>query len=153
MKLVRSRGNGSMFPRFVNDFFESDLLSRPNLFDVESVMPKWGLANTPSVNIMEKNKEYEIELAAPGLEKKDFKVEIDNGCLSISCEKKRDEKEENENYRRREFSYQSFNRTFELPENSLPDKIDAHYEDGILKLTLPKRDETNVKARKEIKID
>ena len=152
MKLLKTRGNGSLFPRVVNDFFETDLFARPNLFDVENTFPRWGLSITPSVNITEKNKEFEIELAAPGLEKKDFKVEIENGILSVSCEKKQEEKEENENFRRREFSYQSFNRSFELPENSIPEKIDAHYEHGILKLTLPKREETSVKSRKEIKI-
>jgi HSP20 family protein len=153
MRLLKTKGNGNLFPKVVNDFFDTDFFARPNLFDVENAFTRWGGVMTPSVNIVEKNKEFEIELAAPGLEKKDFKVEIENGVLSVSCEKKQEEKEENENYRRREFSFQSFNRAFELPENSLPEKIDAHYEHGILKLTLPKREETGVKSKREIKID
>ena len=109
-------------------------------------------ANLPSANISEDEKAFKIELAAPGLEKKDFKVETDNGTLTISSEKQKEEKEERENYRRREFTFSSFSRSFQLPNNSVPEKIEAKYEGGILKLTLPKKEITPTKQKKEIKV-
>ena len=98
------------------------------------------------------NKNFKIELAAPGFDKKDFKVETDNGMLTISSEKEKEEKEDTENYRRREFSFSSFRRSFQLPENSIQDKIEAKYENGVLKLTLPKKEISISKPKKEIKI-
>ena len=100
----------------------------------------------------EREKEFRIELAAPGLEKKDFKVEVLNGNLTISAEKKEEKKEETKNYRRKEFSYNSFSRSFTLPDNCMHDKIDAKYENGILHLTLPKKEITVSKPKKEIKV-
>lgn len=106
----------------------------------------------PSANITESEKEYLIELAAPGLTKKDFKVENNNGVLTISAEKKEEKKESEGGYTRREYSYNSFSRSFTLPENSKADHIDAKYEDGILKLTVPKKELTPVKPKKEITV-
>jgi HSP20 family protein len=149
---VKSNGNGSLFPKLVNDFFDTDFFVRPSLFDFNGGLREFGLTNVPSVNITENEKAFNIELAAPGLEKKDFKIEVENDVLTISSEKEKEEKEEKKNYRRREYSYQSFSRSFDLPENSLADKIDAHYENGILKLTLPKKEITVSKPKKEIKV-
>ena len=91
-------------------------------------------------------------MAAPGLERKDFKVEVENGMLCISSEKEEESKEEKKNYTRREYSYNSFSRSFTLPDNSLPDKINAKYENGVLHITLPKKEVTVQKLAKEIKV-
>lgn len=148
MSLLVKR-NGNLFPSLVNDFFDTDLVLRPSLFDFGGGLLK---NNLPSVNITEDEKTFKFELAAPGLEKKDFKVETDNGTLTISSEKEKESKEEKENYCRKEFSYSSFSRSFQLPDNSLPEKIDAKYENGVLKLTLPKKEVTISKPKKEIKV-
>lgn len=154
MTLVKTKrnGNGNVFPKLVNDFFDTDFFRTPGILGWNGGSSGYGLPSGPSVNISETSKDYTIELAAPGLEKKDFKVEIDNGVLTISSEKEREEKEENKNYCRQEYSFQSFSRSFDLPENSLPEKIDAHYENGILKLTLPKKEITISNPKKEIKV-
>jgi HSP20 family protein len=144
--------NGSTFPDLVSDFFDTDLVLTPNLFDFGGSRLSGLSTSLPSVNIAEDEKSFKFELAAPGLEKKDFKVETDNGTLTISSEKQKESKEEKENYKRREFSYSSFSRSFQLPENSIPDKIDAKYENGVLRLTLPKKEVTISKPKKEIKI-
>ena len=144
--------NGSSFPSLVSDLFDTDVVFRPSLFDLSGGLLSGLNANLPSANISEDEKSFKIELAAPGLEKKDFKVETDNGTLTISSEKKQETNDEKENYRRREFSYRSFSRSFQLPENSLPEKIDAKYEGGILRLTLPKKEITTLKHKKQIKV-
>jgi HSP20 family protein len=146
MSLLVKR-NGNLFPSLVSDFFDTDLLS-PELFNFEGSM----VSKLPSVNITEGDKNFKIELAAPGFEKKDFKIEADNGLLTISSEKEKEDKEETDNYRRREFFYSSFRRSFQLPENSIQDKIEAKYENGVLKLTLPKKEISISKPKKEIKI-
>ncbi|MBL0105212.1 MAG: Hsp20/alpha crystallin family protein [Bacteroidetes bacterium] len=91
-------------------------------------------------------------MAAPGMEKKDFHVSVEGGTLTIRSEKKEEIKEKKENYTRREFSYNSFIRSFRLPDNCLPEKIDAKYENGILTLVLPKKEVIAQKAVKEIKV-
>jgi HSP20 family protein len=108
--------------------------------------------NLPQVNIVENTKDYRIEMAAPGLTKKDFHIDVDNDVLTIRSEKKEETKEEKENYTCREFSYSRFSRSFRLPDNCLPEKIDAKYENGILMLSLPKKEVTVTKPAKEIKI-
>ena len=150
MSLVKR--NGTLFPRLISNFFDTDLALRPDLFNFSGGLLGGLSASVPSVNIIEDEKSFKIELAAPGLEKKDFKVETDNGVLTISSEKEKESKEENENYFRREFSYSSFSRSFQLPENSLPEKIEAKYENGILQLMLPKREASLSKAKTEIKV-
>lgn len=152
MSLVKR--NGTTFPRLLlNDFFDTNVLGLPALFDFEGNLSELGLAaKLPSVNITENNEEYTIQLAAPGLEKKDFKIEVENNMLTVSAQKEQEANEEKGKYRRREFSYHSFSRSFQLPENSDGDKIDAHYQDGILKLTLPKKEATLPAPKKEIAI-
>lgn len=149
---VLVKRNRNLFPTLVSDFLDTDLALRPSLFDFDGSFFKGLRNNLPSVNITEDEKNFKFELAAPGLEKKDFKVETDNGTLTISSEKEKESKEEKENYFRKEFSYSSFSRSFQLPENSLPEQIDAKYENGILKLTLPKKEVTIAKPKKEIKV-
>lgn len=147
MTLITTR-SGSLFPRMVNDIFDTTPFFGSDLLDTS-----WDFAiKAPSVNIIESNKDYKVELAAPGLEKKDFKIEVDNRVLTISSEKEEERNEEDENFRRREFSYSSFSRSFQLPEDVIADKIDAKYDGGILKLSIPKKEESALKPKKQIKI-
>jgi HSP20 family protein len=145
--------NRSPFPSIFSNFFDSGRLL-PSVFDLDTDLfdSNGGSLVVPNANIAENEKDYKIEVAAPGLEKKDFKVQVENGILTISAEKEEEEKEERKNYKRREFSYRSFSRSFTLPENSLPDKIDAKYDNGILTLSLPKKEISVSKPVKEIKV-
>lgn len=143
----------SLFPKWTNDLFDSGTFFSPNLLEFDGDLPSWDLlSKVPTVNVIENTKDFKLEMAAPGKEKKDFKISLDNHDLTISSEKKEETKEKKENYMRREFSYNSFSRTFRLPENCLPEKIEAKYENGILTLTLPKKEVTVSKPVKEIKI-
>lgn len=106
----------------------------------------------PAVNVLDKDEEYIVEMAVPGLKKSDFDISLDYQMLSISAELNTSEEDSNENYTRREFGYSSFKRTFSLPETVEIDKIKAKYEEGILRVLLPKRDEAKKKPIKQIKI-
>lgn len=109
--------------------------------------------NVPSVNISETADSFVLELAAPGLEKKDFNISLDNGQLTISAEKK-SEKEGSEDgkWTRKEFNYSTFRRSFTLTDDIVSDKIEAVYDKGVLTLTLPKREEAKVKPAVSIEI-
>ena len=145
------KGNRNLFPTI------------PYLFD-EVMTRDWlnwpfsgnaARSSVPAVNVRETKDTYELEVAAPGMNKQDFKVELDNNMLVISAEKesKREEQDEQENYSRREFSYQSFVRTFSLPESLVQgDKVSARYDDGILHITVPKTEEAKVKPGRQIQI-
>jgi HSP20 family protein len=105
------------------------------------------------VNIKESTDEFEVELAAPGLDKKDFNIELNNDMLTISSEKKiENEIKEGQQFARREFSYQSFSRSFTLPNTVDNEKIRAKYENGILRVSIPKKDEAKPKPVKQIDI-
>jgi HSP20 family protein len=106
------------------------------------------------VNIKEDDESYCIEVAAPGMKKSDFKVTLDNGLLSISTEQQHqhEEKDQESRYTRREFSYQSFSRSFQLPDTCEQEKIKARYRDGILYLTVPKKEEAKRKSPRLIEI-
>lgn len=146
MTLLATR-TGNLFPRVVNDLMDSSFFA-PDIFDTN-----WDFAiKSPSANISEDEKSYTVELAAPGLNKKDFKVVFDNKILTISAENEEEFNEEQDNYRRREFSYSSFSRAFQLPVDILEDKIEAVYKDGILRLEIPKKEVIVLKPKKEIKI-
>ncbi len=120
----------------------------------------WGNTNfsstntsLPAVNVKETNDEFVIELAAPGMEKKDFKINFKNNVITISSEKEDKKEVKKENYTRREFSYQSFQRSFTVAENAIvSDKIEASYNNGILEVKLPKREEVKPQPEREIKI-
>ncbi len=134
-----------MIPRLTNNFFPTF----PSFFDniFEGNLMDWNNSNysdsnstLPAVNVKETENDFLIEVAAPGLKKEDFKVNYDNGRLSI-CSEKKNEKEEKEGEKvtRKEFSYQSFHRSFSVSENVVdPEKIHADYKDGILHISLPK---------------
>lgn len=106
----------------------------------------------PAVNVLDHDEEYIVEMAVPGLKKSDFDVNLDNHMLSISAQLNTENEDSNLNYTRREFGYSSFKRTFSLSETVEIDKIKAKYEDGILRVLLPKRDEAKKKPIKQIKI-
>lgn len=134
----------------------------PNLFDhfLDNEMFNWSDRNfsttnttLPAVNIKEDVKGFEVELAAPGFEKDDFKIELNNDVLSISSEKKFENETKNgEQFTKREFSYQSFCRSFSLPVDVENENISAKYENGILKIAIPKKEQAKVKAVKQIAI-
>lgn len=132
--------------------FFSDILNR-DWFDYNT--QNYSLTNTtiPSVNIKETQDEFEVEMAAPGMAKDDFKIELNNNVLSISSEKESEsETKEGKNITRREFSYQSFSRSFTLPSIVETDGISAKYENGILQVKIPKKEEAKPKPLKQIKV-
>ena len=140
MSLVRR--NNLMFPSFMDEFFKPDWFGGTEKFE----------NRIPAVNIKENETGFELELAIPGQKKEDFNVEIDENVMTISMETKSEDQTSDENYTRKEFSYQSFKRAFTLPETIDEDKIEASYTDGILKFKLPKRDEVLPKPKKTIEI-
>src|SRR5215217_405316 len=143
--------NSNLFPdmpTLFNDFFSRDLWN-------------WGLGNNsttnttiPAVNAREDNENFYVEVAVPGMKKEDFSVELDGTTLSIRSERK-DEREEKdgEKYNRKEFSYQSFQRVFELPAHVVDaEHIEAKYENGLLHLSIPKKEEAKQRPPKMIQI-
>lgn len=175
--LIRNRNNDPyQYPSLINGFFSKDLMD-------ELFTPTFN-GTAPAVNVREDEDGYYVEVAAPGMNKSDFKLNLDHNRLTISAEK-REEKEfnnfedqskgkenegeqkqegENENqneqkqnrkkgkYTRREFSYSSFQRTFTLPTTVNGEKINATYNDGVLEVSLPKREEAKVKPSRTIEI-
>src|SRR5438094_234434 len=103
-------------------------------------------ATMPAVNINENKDEYKISVAAPGLKKDDFEIDVEGNMLTISCEKEENREEKDGRHTRREYNYSSFSRSFTLPEDVNKDRIAAAYEDGVLKLTLPKKEEAKKAA-------
>lgn len=134
--------NNLFFPSLMHDFL------RPDWFGGTE---NWN-TTVPAVNIKDNTEGFELELAVPGAKKEDFKIEVDSDILTISREIKSESTKEAENYTRREFSYASFNRAFTLPETVDGSKIDAKYEDGVLRLTLPKKEEALPEPKRLISI-
>ncbi len=147
-----SRTNGDMspaFPSLMNDFFGSSWL--------DSSLNNWKSygSTLPAVNVRESNDDFEIEVAAPGMKRDNFKVELDNNLLTISSqmEDRREEQDQESNYTRREFSYQSFQRSFALPENRVKgEEITAKYVDGVLHVVVPKTEDAKIKPAKQIAV-
>ncbi|HEY4656805.1 MAG TPA: Hsp20/alpha crystallin family protein [Cyclobacteriaceae bacterium] len=145
-EVIMSLVKRSDWPSLLRDSWLSDFFDNDRFFDSD-LMQK----SVPAVNIVEKDNAFEIELAAPGLEKKDFKVTVDRGVLTISAEKEMKKEEKEDNYTRKEFNYTSFSRSFALPESVTDESIKANYENGILRLSVAKK--TPVKqAKKAIEI-
>jgi len=149
MTIVKRNGNlQSQIPHLFDDFFNRDIFN-------------WGLSNysdtnttIPAVNIKETIENYEVEVAAPGMTKNDFTVELEGNTLTISSEKQ-SQKEENQDFRytTREFSYQSFSRTFNLQKDVVDtENIRAAYENGVLNLIIPKKEEARKKGPRRIEI-
>ena len=148
MSLVKRNDLLSDMPLLFNDLFSRDLWN-------------WGLNNNsttnttiPAINIRETADNFEVEVAAPGMKKEDFKVELDGNTLTISSEKEdRHEQQEDGRYTRREFSYQSFQRMFTLPKDVVDvDGIEARYEHGLLHLVIPKKEEAKQRPPRMIQI-
>ena len=136
---------------------------RPSLFDggwmekmfnapLDEFFNLGKVINMPAVNVSETDKEYKLCIAAPGLEKQDFNVEIMDDMITISAEKEK-EKEEHGRYNRREYNYRSWTRSFTLPEGADTSKIDARYENGELKIAIPKREMKEAKKIKNISVN
>lgn len=151
--VLTKKRNARALPSLVNELFNMDRFFGPSILDFEgNLLDLENSLVVPEANIIENGKDYKIELAVPGLERNDFKVEVQDGVLRISAEKEEEKKEDTNNFRRREFSYNSFCRSFTLPDNLITDKIDAKYENGVLRLTLPKKEVTISKPAKQIKV-
>ena len=132
----------SMRPFYMPNFFDDDFF--PVLNNRTSSMP--------AVNIKEDEKFYKLDLAIPGMDKKDMKIDINEDVLTISSESKVESSEENDGYKKKEFNYTSFCRSFYIPENVNREKIDANYKDGILTISLPKMEEEKKKLTRQVSI-
>ena len=145
--MTLARRSENMWPSLFDRFFNSDLMD-------------WNMSNfsgpnstLPAVNVRETNDDFILEVAAPGMTKKDFKINYQNNTLTISSEKQEEKEDKKNNYSRKEFSYQSFQRSFTVPGNAVDsEKISATYADGILNVIIPKREEIKPKPAREIKI-
>lgn len=133
------------FANVFDTFFNEDMLNFPTKVN------HWK-NSSPSVNIKETEENFSLELAAPGLTKEDFNLELNEDILTISSEKKVENEETKDNYTRREFSYQSFKRSFSLPESVDSANINAKYENGILNIVLPKKEEAKPQPVRMIEI-
>ena len=142
---TKTDSNLPLLSSWIDEFFNRDL---PSAFsqNFNSGM------SLPKVNIRETADEYFVEMAVPGMKKSDFKIELNNQNLLISTEKQEQNEESGDNYTRREFGYSSFQRSFSLPESVDDEKIKASYNDGILNVHLPKREEAKQKPPKSIEI-
>jgi HSP20 family protein len=140
MNLIRKQP--PFFPSLIDDFIKNDW----NLKVPSSSV------TVPAVNIKELNSQFEIELAAPGMKKDDFEIEVEDGVLSISSTQEEEQVNEKGKFTRREFSYSSFRRSFTLPDSVDPTKIDATYKEGVLLVLLPKHKEAQPQPKKLIKI-
>ncbi|MBT2560887.1 Hsp20/alpha crystallin family protein [Pedobacter sp. ISL-68] len=138
VKFNPEKKNSTLLPGF-NDIFESVL--------GDTFFSDRRINSLPAVNILESNEEYHIELAAPGLKKEDFKVSVERDMLTISTRQHSENNTSEKTYNRREFSYSAFTRAFTLPESADVDRIQASYTDGVLKLTLPKKEEAKAISR------
>ena len=134
--------NQNWLPSIFNDFFDTDFMLRPN-------------ATAPAINVRESDTEYTVELAAPGLKKEDFNVNIDkDGNLHIHMESKAEHKDEDKksHYLRREFAYSKYEQTLLLPDDVDKEKIEAKVNDGVLTVNLPKMERKEEPALKQIEV-
>jgi len=147
---VKTNGNRSRlsYPSLLNDFFNRDFWN----WDSRSLTG----TTLPPVNVRETKDDFVVEMAAPGMKKDDFTVELDGNLLTISSEKENEQNEgdQESNYSRREYSYTSFSRSFQLPKDVVEEEfIKAKYTDGVLHLTIPKKEKAKQKPPKKITIE
>jgi HSP20 family protein len=145
MSLVRF---SNQYPSLFDRIFENDLFdwSNRNFSNTNTTLP--------AVNVKESIDGFEVEMAAPGLTKNDFKIELDHDVLTISSEKQAEnETDNNKQFTRREFSYQSFTRSFTLPNSASSENIGAKYENGVLRVFIPKKEEAKPKPIRQISIN
>ncbi len=138
---TRKNYNQNWLPSIFNDFFDNDWMVKAN-------------STAPAINVIESEKEYKVELAAPGMTKNDFHVQLaDDNTLTISMEKKNENKDENKKYLRREFSYSKFEQSMIIPDDVEKEKINASVNDGVLTIDLPKKmNEEKAQASKVIEV-
>lgn len=146
MTLVKWNRNENDLPVFSN-FFDN-FLNR----ETDEIFGNSWVRKMPSVNIKETEESYKIEVAVPGLNKEDFRVNLENNMLTIEGSKESNHEEKNEKYTRKEFDYNAFKRSFTLPNSADTEKIDANYTNGILYLTIHKKEEAKKKPAKAITI-
>ena len=145
MSLVRFRNRRRPWGNLItSDFFDNDEFYNDRLWNKK--------LDEPALNIKETDDTYEVELAAPGFSKKDFDVNIDEGCLNISAEKSTSKEEEEDNYTRKEFSYNSFEKSLRLPEGGKEEEVKATYKNGILRFNLLKKEEAKKHDPKVIEV-
>jgi HSP20 family protein len=151
MSLVKYNGN---LPNLLDGFFGRDM---DEMFNFN--WPDWSNwmrvgTSIPAVNIQEDNDYFHLEIAAPGLKKEDFKVTLEDDMLTISVQHIEENKEKSDKgrYTKREYSYQGFTRSFRLPDSCQNENINAQYIDGILHLTVPKKEEAKQKDLRQIEI-
>lgn len=142
MSIIKTPSAVTTPKAWFSQFFDNDSLFKDDFFTRNTM---------PAVNVKDNKTDYEIELAAPGFKKEEFKVNVENGILSITGESKGEKEEKDSNYTRKEFQYNSFTRSFSLPENADPEAINAKYEDGLLKLIIVKKNGTSTK-KKEVEV-
>jgi HSP20 family protein len=146
MSLIKVKKDGDLFPSLMSDFFDTDKFFNRKWMDrtFDSALP--------AVNIKETPKSYDLEVAAPGFRKEDFTVSADDNLLTVSAQKSSEVNDENDRFTRREFSYSSFNRSFRLPQDVNGDAIEAKYTDGILHVSITKKEPAKAAPKKEIKV-
>ncbi len=152
MTLVKFRNGNS----FNNMFPSNNRLELPNFFnDVFNQLMNEDEKVTwmPAINIMERENDYKIDLAVPGMDKKDFNIEVENDLLVITGERKEEKTGEKDKVTKREFHYGSFKRSFTLPETADAEKINANYNNGVLTLSIAKKEEAKQKAKRQISVE
>lgn len=142
MKLVKWN-NEPVFPEIFNRFFNDEF---------DNYFGRRNGGYIPSANVVETESGFDVEFAVPGMSKEDFKINVENGVLTVSSEKEEVKEEKEKNYTRKEFAYGAFTRSFALPKTIDLEKIAASYNNGILTVTLPKKEEAKTLLSREIKI-
>ena len=146
MSLTKVNKDQSLIPSVLSDFLDTERFFGNHFLEGEFEKM------LPAVNILERKNDYAIEFAAPGFRKEEFKVEVDEGILSVTAEREEEKSQDEERFTRKEFSYNSFKRSFTLPQNINTDKIEAHYTNGILKLEIAKKNGAPANAARAIKV-
>lgn len=137
---------GERMPTVFDDFFKP----WNEWFDNGNLLGR--TMNVPAVNITENKENYQVSLAVPGMKKDDFKIDIDGNMLTISSEQEENKEEKDKKFTRKEYSYSSFSRSFTLPEEINKEKIEAKYEEGVLKISLPRKEEAKKPLAKHIAV-
>ena len=144
MTLLKRR---SSLPSLMTNLFETD-----PFFNVDWIGDRFSMTEIPAANIVQRNGEFDIELAVPGMKRDDFHITCENGLLTIKGEKEEENMNEGDDFTRREYNFNSFSRTFNLPESVKSEDVKAKYDNGVLKVIVPKKKEAKAKVVKEIKI-
>ena len=145
MTQIKTNRNGNYFP-VLSEIFDNELFPSNKWIEREFNQA------SPAVNIIENSKEFNIEFAVPGFKKNDFKINLEENVLTVNAEKVYEKNDKHERFTRKEFHYNSFSRSFTLPNTINAESIDAKYNDGILRLNIPKKGELKNIPKKEIKI-